>query len=135
VRDKGLYAIGVRFTPAYFVEVYGLAPEHIARIDDGRRASPGADAAFASPDDSEEQDNGEAALVELLETLAPADLQGQMETALAPLLEAIDNGTSFAEVESALDRLLPGLPTDQFQAALTKLLLLAESKGAIDANG
>jgi phage gp29-like protein len=134
-RDRKLYSLGVRFSQAYFQDVYSIAPEHIARIanDPAGAGTPGP--AFASPEDPDEQDNGEAALVELLETLAPEELQGQMETALAPLLEAIDKGTSFAEVESALDRLIPDLPTEQFQAAMTKLLLLAESKGSIDADG
>lgn len=133
-RDRKLYALGVRFSQAYFQDVYSIDPAYIERIinDPSGAGSPGP--AFASPEDIEEQDNGEAALVELLETLAPEDLQGQMQQALQPLLEAIENGQSFGEIEEALDRLIPSLPTEQFQAAMTKLLLLAESKGSIDAD-
>lgn len=135
-RDKGLHDIGVRFTAVYFQEAYDLAPEHIARIDDGSgslaTAGAGGGAAFAEP---QEQDNGEAELVDLLTAMAPEELQGQMEEALRPLLNAIDQAPSFGEVEAILDRLIPDLSFDQFQAVMTKCLLLAETKGRIDADG
>lgn len=136
LRDRGLYSLGVRFTPAYFVEVHGLAPEHIARIDDGRGTPPGGAGdgdAFAEPQDDE--DHGEAELTELLEAMAPQELQGQMQEALKPLLEAIDQAASFGEIEQALDKLIPHMPLEQFQAAMTKCLLLAETKGRMDVHG
>jgi len=138
-RDKGLHDIGVRFTPSYFQEAYGLAPEHIERIDNGvdagSSASSGAGAAGPAFAEPIEADNGEGELAHLLESMAPQELQGQMEQAMKPLLAAIDQAGSFGEIEDVLDKLIPDLSFEQFQAAMTKCLLLSETKGRMDAHG
>jgi len=138
-RDKGLYEVGARFTASYFTDTYGIAADHLSGVDNA--PSNGSMAvrntglvgpSFAEP--GPEAVNGEHVLKELFGELAPEELQGQIEQLVQPILDLADKSASFAEFEEKLDEIFPGLPFDKFQSAMTKCLLLAETRGRMDAH-
>ena len=138
-RDKGLKVLGARFTPAYFLETYNIAPQHLAGIEDIRSRASGP-SSFAeggcrcgSSHGHQFADSAPEDLAALLRHFTPAELQAQVSELVAPIIGLAERGSSFAEFEQALDELFPHLTTRQMEVSLEKCMLLAEMKGRMDA--
>lgn len=135
-RDKGLYSLGARFTPAYFLDTYGIAPQHLAKIADPK-ASP--DSTFAEHlpgcgcGGHQFAEGAQSDLEALLRSFTPQELQGQVSELVQPIIELAERSGSYGEFETALDELFPHLTTRQMEAALTKCALLSEMLGRDDA--
>lgn len=127
-RDNSLYRMGLRFKPEYFVDTYGINPDHIDTIDN-KTAQQGP--AFA--ESSEPLGPGEGDIRKLLDGVTPEDMQGQIEQLINPIVELAEKQGTYAEFEDALDKAFPSLPFDKFQDTLEKLLLITEMKGRTDA--
>lgn len=126
-RDQGLRRLGLRFTPAYFEDVYNMAPEHIAGVDKGASAS---DPAFAEPEATEESLREEL-LGNVAASLDDSILQDQAQDLVGPILELIQGASSFDDVASGLRDLVADqkLHTQVFEELLAKVGTICEGIG------
>lgn len=141
-RDKGLYGIGARFTPKYFIDTYNLSPEHLASVEQLRTVG----GAPAGPSFSELPDRRcrcvshqfaegtQKDLETLLKSFTPAELQSQVAELVQPIIDLAERHSDYAEFAAALDELFPHLTTRQMEASLEKCMLLSEMSGRMDAS-
>lgn len=135
-RDKGLYSLGARFTPQYFLDTYNIAPQHLASVSD---TTAKAGAAFSehhghSCCGHQFAEGPQQDLEALLKSFTPGDLQSQVSELVQPIIELAERHGEYAEFQNALDELFPHLTTRQMEASLQKCMLLAEMKGRMDAS-
>jgi len=127
-RDGNLWRMGLRFKNKYFVDTYGIDPDHIDSVDNSKGQVAGAE--FAEGEST--QGPGEDDIRKLLTDFAPEELQGQIDEIAKPIIDLAAKQGSYAEFEEALDKALPGLSFTQFNDAIEKCMLLAEMKGKTD---
>lgn len=131
-RDQGLYKLGWRPSQRYFEDTYGIAPEHTARIDDGRNGSTGTaqdpGAAFGEADMKSLR---ETLLADLESSLDGSTLQDQADDLVGPVLELIKNAKNYGEVVDGLAKLIDSdaLDTSRFEDLLARLGTLCEGIG------
>lgn len=124
-RDKQLHGMGLRFNAAYFVDTFGINPQHIASVSQDAQGKPGAE--FAEGEDTKD------AITKLLGDLNPDDLQGQIEQLAQPIIDLAHKHGTYAEFEEALDSILPDLGSKKLEESVMKCLLLTEMQGRADA--
>jgi phage gp29-like protein len=135
-RDKKLSDMGLRFTPSYFADTYGIDAKYIAGVaapsaGDGSAAAATTEYAEAHGDNCCEFSEDD--LVELFKQVSPEEMQSQIEELVKPILELAKKHADFAEFDKALEELFPKLDFDAFQDAMEKCLLLSEMQGRTDA--
>lgn len=129
-RDRGLYAMGARFTRDYFTEVYGIDPEHLAGVAEATAASGADPAAFAEPRAS---DSADQVLKELLAQLSPEDSRAIENEVAKPILDMAARSTGYSEFLELLEKEYANLPMPLFEGALEKFCALSDLAGRSEA--
>lgn len=142
-RDKGLHAMGVRFSSAYFQEIYGLAPEHLVRVDQGGTA-----ASFAAAPQAHEggahcgcdhalgagtPERTDEVLQALLQEMSPAQGHALGSSLGHAVMDMAGRSSGYAEFLDLLDRSFASLDDDQVESVLERFSVLGELAGATDA--
>ena len=132
-RDLGLRALGARFDRSYFEQVYGIAPEHLAGVDNSTPTTEASANAFGAPapDGSTPQRSDEIAAA-LVAQLDAGALDQQGRDLVEPILEMAGRSSGYAEFLAMLDQKYPALPGGQLEDVLARFCTIAELAGATD---
>jgi phage gp29-like protein len=151
-RDGILAATGqVKFTKEYFVKAYGFSEDDIEIAAPTPAPTPGAPGKPGSPvppipNTSEVKGAAafaearvpypdQAALDDLVASLDPSALQGQMDGLLKPVKDLILNASDFAEIEQGLAAAYPDMADDQLTEQLARAIFLSDVVGRLSAQG
>ena len=121
-RDKKLHDLGIRFTEKHFIDLYGIAPDHIAEISNSASGPMFAEKPEAKP----RQANRETA-VKFAEGLASA-AKGLTD----PIYELVANAKSLEEVRDGLIGLYAEIPVEAMGEEMQAAFLAADLAGRFD---
>ena len=130
-RDMGLRVLGARFDRSYFEDVYNIAPEHLAGVDNSTPTTTGEANAFGAPGDPEPQRSDEVAAA-LLAQLEDGELGAQGRALVDPIIEMAGRSSGYADFLALLDREYPALEGGKLQDTLERFCTLSELGGATD---
>ncbi len=128
-RDAALSGIGVKFTPDYFKDAYGLKDGQFTVGEPPSRgltfsAAPAtAPASKATPIDQAAVDAEVSALAE------EGDMQSQMEPIIAPVKKLFAKSNSFTDAMAGLVQIYPEMNTDRLEEELQKAIFVANAIG------
>lgn len=135
-RDKGLFDLGLRYTPQYFMDVYNIAPEHLERVD--ASGAPGSaravgGPAFGEPEQIPSQpDRCDEVIQALLSKLPDGAIRKQSQDLCAPILGLAQKATGYQEFLDLLDTQYPDLPEDDLQRVMESFCTISDLAGSTD---
>jgi phage gp29-like protein len=153
-RDKVLTEINVKFNKDYFVENYGLKPEHfeiaeavmgsagtgkIIKADKVQTGTNPKTAEAVASDVSKPVANFAEPIIkptpdeQITSILPDKALQMQLEQTLKPIMDLINNAVDYSEIIEKLSQIYPKMKTTQIEDLLTKAIFLTEIQGMEDA--
>lgn len=127
-RDLGLRSLGARFTPLYFQEIYNIAPEYLAGVDNASPTSAAEVGAFGAPEGSNSR---EAIFAQLESALQDTVLEGQADKLVQPIIDMASKGTKLDDMTAVLASMVESdaFDTSDFEDALARICTLAEGIG------
>lgn len=129
-RDLGLRALGARFDRSYFEQVYNIAPEHLAGVDNTQPTSATDVNSFSAPGD--EAQRSDEVMNALLAQLPDGALDRQGRDLVAPILDMAGRSSGYADFLALLDREFPDMDGGDLENVLTRFCTLSELAGATD---
>lgn len=117
-RDKNLATMGWKPKKEYFVDEYGMNPDH---FEVGKPQEDEEGFSFAVQEQKQ--------LDKALEGLTDEELQKQMEETLKPVFKLINNSKGYSEALKNLTKIYPKMNTERFEKFFTNEVFVTEAFG------
>lgn len=128
-RDSKLRQMGLRFTPAYYSDTYGIDPKYIDGVDTKAAPAAGQDLAFAEGEGWRPDALAEA----IAGKITAHDTKSIQQELAGNILELAEQAGSFDEFSALLETRFPTLPTPVLEEVSQGFALLGDLAGRDDA--